>query len=135
MEERGSELLFVFLCLSSVFLLSLFRQSSHLSSGLPRFLQPSCFFVSDIIGNLLSFILTMCSANFIGCITRVNQLSIFDAVAKREWLIARETETQCPTGRCELDHCQPSTRLSTVLTRISDGDSAHDVDVAWFIPP
>ena len=33
-----------------------------LSYGLPRFLKPSCFFVSDLFGNLSSFILTMCPA-------------------------------------------------------------------------
>ena len=48
-----------FLCL----LRSLFTQSSHLSCGLPHFLQPSCFFVSDLFGNLASFILTMCPAH------------------------------------------------------------------------
>ena len=50
---------------SSAFLRSLFTQSSHLSCDLPRFLKPSCFFVSDLFGNLLSFILTMCPAHFI----------------------------------------------------------------------
>ena len=49
----------------SAFLRSLFTQSSHLSCGLPRFLQPSCFFVSDIFGNISSFILTMCPSHFI----------------------------------------------------------------------
>ena len=43
---------------SSAFLRSLFTQSSHLSCGLPRFLKPSCFSVSDLFGNLSSFILT-----------------------------------------------------------------------------
>ena len=50
---------------SSAFLRSLFTQSSHLSCGLPRFLQPSCFIVSDLFGNFSSFILTMCPAHFI----------------------------------------------------------------------
>ena len=54
---------------SSAFSLSFFKQSSHLSCGLPRFLQPSCFFVSDLFGTLLSFILTMCPANFIRLLT------------------------------------------------------------------
>ena len=48
---------------SSAFLRSLFTQSSHLSCGLPRFLQPCCFFVSDLFSNLSSFILTMCPAH------------------------------------------------------------------------
>ena len=45
---------------SPAFLRSLFTQSFHLSCGLPRFPQPSCFFISDLFGNLSSFILTMC---------------------------------------------------------------------------
>ena len=52
---------------SSAFLRSLFTQSSHLSCGLPHFLQPSsslCFFVADLFGNLSSLILTMCPAHF-----------------------------------------------------------------------
>ena len=54
---------------SSAFLRSLFTQSSHLSCGLPRFLQPSCFIVSDLFGNFSSFILTMCPAHFIRLLT------------------------------------------------------------------
>ena len=50
---------------SSAFFGSIFKQSSYLSCDLPRFLQPSCFFDSDLFGNLSSFILTMCPANFI----------------------------------------------------------------------
>ena len=53
---------------SSAFLRSLFTQSSHLSCCLPRFLKP-CFFVSDLFGNLSSFILTMCPAHFIRLLT------------------------------------------------------------------
>ena len=34
------------------------NQDSHLSCGLPHFLQPPCFFVSDPFRNLLTFILT-----------------------------------------------------------------------------
>ena len=44
---------------SSAFLRSLFTQSSHLSCGLARFLQPCCIFLSDLFRNLSSFILTM----------------------------------------------------------------------------
>ena len=54
---------------SSAFLRSVCTQSSHLSSDLPRFLQPSCFCVSDHFGNLSSFILTMCPAHFIRLLT------------------------------------------------------------------
>ena len=45
---------------SSAFLRSLFTQSSHLSCGLPRFLEPSCLFVLALFGSLSSFIHTMC---------------------------------------------------------------------------
>ena len=50
---------------SSAFLISLFTRPSHLSCCLPRFLHPSCFFVSDMFCKLSSFILTMCPAHFI----------------------------------------------------------------------
>ena len=53
---------------SSAFLRSLFTQSSHLNCDLPRFPKP-CFFVSDLFGNLSSFILTMCPAHFILLLT------------------------------------------------------------------
>ena len=49
---------------SSAFLSSLLTQSYYLSCGLPRFLQPSCFIVSDLFGNCSSFILTTCPAHF-----------------------------------------------------------------------
>ena len=54
---------------SSAFLRSLFTQSSHLSCGLHRFLEPSCFFVSALFGSLSSFIRTMCPAHFIRLLT------------------------------------------------------------------
>ena len=57
--------LFFLLCFSQISL----TQSSHLSCGLPRFLQPSCFFVSDLFGNVSSFILIMCPAHFIRLLT------------------------------------------------------------------
>ena len=41
---------------------SAFLVSSHLSCGLPRFLQP-CFSVPDLFGNLSSFILNACPAH------------------------------------------------------------------------
>ena len=53
----------------SAFLRSLFTQSSHLNCGLPRFLEPSCFFVSDLFGNSSYFTLTMCPAHFIRLLT------------------------------------------------------------------
>ena len=45
--------------------------SSHnrLSWGLPRLLHPTCFFDSDRFGYHLSFILTMCPADFIRLLT------------------------------------------------------------------
>ena len=49
---------------SSAFLMSLFRQSSRLSCGLPSFLRHPCFFVVAIFGNHSSFILTICPAHF-----------------------------------------------------------------------
>ena len=58
---------------SSAFLKSLFTQSSHLGCGLPHFLQPSCFFVSDLSGDLSSFILTTCPAHFIRLLTIFHQ--------------------------------------------------------------
>ena len=54
---------------SSAFLRSLFTQSSHLNCGIPRFLHPSCFFVSDLFNNLSSVILTICPAHFIRLLT------------------------------------------------------------------
>ena len=44
---------------SSAFLRSLFTQSSYLSCRLPSFLQRSCFFVSDLFGNLLQVFLIL----------------------------------------------------------------------------
>ena len=64
--------LFFILCLSQISL-----KSSHLSCGLPRFLQPSCFFVSDLFGNLSSFILTMCPATQNGWHNFLCQLDLF----------------------------------------------------------
>ena len=54
---------------SSAFLRSLFTQSFHLSCGLPRFLEPYCFFASALFGSLSSFIRTMCPAHFIWLLT------------------------------------------------------------------
>ena len=54
---------------SFAFLKSLFTQSSHLSCGLPHFLEPSCLFVSALFGSLSSFIRTMCPAHFIRLLT------------------------------------------------------------------
>ena len=50
---------------SSDFLRYLFTHSSHLSCGLPSFLEPSCFFVSALFGSLSYFIRTMCPSHFI----------------------------------------------------------------------
>ena len=55
----------------------LFTQSSHLSCYLPRLLQTSCFFVSDLFGNLPSFILTMCSAHLIRLFTILPTIQAF----------------------------------------------------------
>ena len=40
------------------FLRCLFRQSSHLGSGLPGFPQPSCYFISALFCNISALILT-----------------------------------------------------------------------------
>ena len=53
------------LCLSQISL----PQSDHRSCGLPSILRPSCMFVSDLFGNLSSFILTTCPAHFIRLLT------------------------------------------------------------------
>ena len=54
---------------SSAFLRSLFTQSSHLSCDLPRFLYSSGSFVSDLFGNLWSFIVAMCPTHLIRLLT------------------------------------------------------------------
>ena len=54
---------------SSAFIISLFTQPSHLSCGLPHFLQPSSFFVSDLFCNLSSSNLTMCPTHFTRLLT------------------------------------------------------------------
>ena len=83
---------------SSAFLRSLYTQSSHLSCGLPRFLQPSCFFVSALFGNLSSFILTMFPAHFIRRYTPItsyptvplyNIIIIFDTVLRQKRICKR----------------------------------------------
>ena len=55
--------------LRTAFLRSLFTQSSYLSCDLPCFLQSTCFFVSDLFGDLSSFILIMCPAHLIRLFT------------------------------------------------------------------
>ena len=50
---------------SFALLKSLFTQSSHLSCGLPRLLEPSCLFVSALFGSLSSFIRTMWPAHLL----------------------------------------------------------------------
>ncbi len=48
----------------SVFHRYLFTPSSHFSCRLPHFLQPRCFFVSYVFGNLSPLIPTMCPAHW-----------------------------------------------------------------------
>ena len=74
---------------SSAFLRSLLTQSSHLICGLPRFLQPSCFFVSDIFGHLSSFILTMCPAHFIRLLTILPTMQALVPTSSRRSFILR----------------------------------------------
>ena len=54
---------------SSAFLRSIFTPFSHLRCGLPRFLEPACFFVSALFGSLSYFIRTMCPTHFIRLLT------------------------------------------------------------------
>ena len=49
---------------SYVFIIPHFKQFSPLSCGVPRFLELSCFFVSDLFGNISYFILTTMSSPF-----------------------------------------------------------------------
>ena len=62
---------------SSAFLRSLFAQSSNVRCDLHRFLQPSCLFVSDIFGNISSFILTTCPVHFIRLLTILPTIHYF----------------------------------------------------------
>ena len=70
---------------SPAFLRYVFTQSSHLGCGLPRFLQHSGFFVSDLFGNLSSFILRMCPAHFIRLFSLSScfRILVVDVVAVR----------------------------------------------------
>ena len=74
---------------SSAFIRSLFTQSSHRSCGLPRFQKPSCFFVSDLFGNLSSFILTMCTAYFIRLLTILPTIQALVPTSSRRSFILR----------------------------------------------
>ena len=74
---------------SSAFLKSLFTQSSHLSCGLPRFLEPSCFFVLALVGSLSSFIRTMCQANFIRLLTILPTIQALVLTSSRRSFILR----------------------------------------------
>ena len=81
---------------SSAFLRSLFTQSSHLSCGLPRFLQPSCFIVSDLFGNFSSFILTMCPAHFIRLLTILPTIQALVPTSSRKSFILRLSTLRTP---------------------------------------
>ena len=82
---------------SSVFLRSLFTQSSHLSCGLPRFLQPSCFIVSDLFGNFSSFILTMCPAHFIRLLTILPTMQALVPTSSRKYYWSVNKHIRCLT--------------------------------------
>ena len=58
-------------------IISLFRQSSHLSCGFPRFLQPACFFVSELVDTHSSFILTMGPSHIIRLLTSSSTTQAF----------------------------------------------------------
>ena len=67
---------------SSAFLRSLFTQSSHLSYGLPRFLEPSCFFFSALFASLSSFIRTMCPAHSMTLIESIRDQRVSSVACK-----------------------------------------------------
>ena len=81
---------------SSAFLRSLFTQSSHLSCGLPRFLQPSCVVFSDLFGNFSSFILTMCTAHFIRLLTILPTMQALVPTYSRNSFILRLSILRTP---------------------------------------
>ena len=56
----------------SAFRRSIFTQSPYLNCRLPCLMKLSCFFVSDLLGNLSSFVLTTCPAHFIWLVTLAN---------------------------------------------------------------
>ena len=67
---------------------SLFTQSFHLSCGLPRFLDPSCFFVSALFGSLSSFIRTMCPAHFVRLLTNLSTIqAVFPSSSRRSFIL------------------------------------------------
>ena len=74
---------------SSAFLRSLFTQSSHLSYGLPPFLEPSYFFVSALFDSLSSFIRTMCPAHFIRLLTILPTTQALVSTSSRRSFILR----------------------------------------------
>ena len=74
---------------STAFLRSLFTQSSHLSCGLPRFLEHSCYFVSARFGSLSSFIRTMCPTHFIRLLTILPTIQALVPTSSRRSSILR----------------------------------------------
>ena len=95
---------------SSAFLRYLFTQSYHLRCGLPRFMQPSCFFVSDLFGKLSSFILTMCPAHFIRLLTLLPTMQASDSLAFFwAWYVLETCLKRDPKGRTQINHNADST--------------------------
>ena len=76
---------------SSAFLKSLVIQSFHSSCDLLRYLQPSCFFVSDIFGNLSCFILPMCPAHLIRLLTILPNIQALVPTSSRRYFILLST--------------------------------------------
>ena len=74
---------------SSAFLRFLFTQSSHLSYGLPRFLQLYCVIVSDVFGNVSYFILTMCPAHFFWLLTILPTIQALVPTSSLRYFILR----------------------------------------------
>ena len=95
--------------------LVLFRQSSHLSCGLPCFLTSFRLLVSvsNLYGNLSSFILTMCSAHFI----RLFWISLVFSKPHHFCLIIRpcflNSSVHSSSAPCHSSRCSATTTRSS----------------------
>ena len=63
--------------------------NTHLSCGLPRFLQPSFFFVSDIFGGLSSFIPTMFPTHIVRLLTMLPTMQTLVPTSSRRYFLLR----------------------------------------------
>ena len=83
---------------SFAFLKSLFTHSSHLSCGLTRFLEPSCFFVSALFGSVSAFIRTMCPGHFIRLLTILPTIQALVPTSSRRSFILRLSTLLTPAN-------------------------------------